>query len=536
MRYDFLREPISEDEPCGPDLEESFDQTYAQWTGEASGLVPERYYTPRMGGGVTVFDRATIDYPEQERRLTELLKRSKDIRVLVLDARFQLLEGDLVGFSEALSGVEILTTGFWDAFHPLPFDGTDYIMRVNTLEALNDNVLVTPALHRVPLVSGRSQITYRNFLVATGALTPYEGEEVMSRDSISRALMPAKESRDYERIREQLLLTRDTAVTCLATLGVIRQTFIDKAGHTNAPKFELRYPGVGGVEQVTGLDAILKAIVAFLNEHLGEEQAIVADGETAEDGAVSDTTARRPGEIATHAAAAAALKAAEDYFLRREPSSPVLILAHQARLLIGRPLVEALETLLPEPAARASLRFESGFPFSIDLSRMKLVTDNVMASVQPAESESWSSEATDSSSSESSDSSWSTSSWEESASSEEASSSEDATSEEAASAGDESEVPAESETPADETPAEDAVSAAVPASAPPVDPSVARTFVAETRLEASYLLSAVETFFRQVEPSSPIPTLLVRARSYFGKDFSAILNEMMPPEPGYGSE
>jgi hypothetical protein len=29
---------------------------------------------------------------------------------------------------------------------------------------------------------------------------------------------------------------------------------------------------------------------------------------------------------------------------------------------------------------------------------------------------------------------------------------------------------------------------------------------------------------------------LIRARGYFGKDFSAILNEMMPPEPVAGSE
>jgi predicted component of type VI protein secretion system len=62
------------------------------------------------------------------------------------------------------------------------------------------------------------------------------------------------------------------------------------------------------------------------------------------------------------------------------------------------------------------------------------------------------------------------------------------------------------------------------------------TFTAATRIEASQLLSSVESFFRQVEPSSPIPTLLIRARSYFGKDFSSILNEMMPPEPVASSE
>lgn len=515
MRYDFLREPISEDEPCGPDLEEAFDAIYAQWTAEASGLIPERFYTPRMGGGVTVFDRASIDYSEQERRLIELLRKSKDLRLLVLDARFQLLAGNLTGFSEALTGVEILATAFWEGFHPVPFDGTDYVMRVNTLEAFNDNALVIPAFHRVPLLTGRrTQITYRNFLVATGALTPYEGEEVMTRDFISRTLAPPKESPESEPTREKLISTRDTAVTCLATLGAIRQTFIDKAGHVNAPKFEVHYQDVKGVEQITGLEPILKAMIAFLNENLGEAEAAIEDEGT--DGGDTAGAPVHRGSIANHGAAATALKAAEDYFLRTEPSSPALILVHQARLLIGRPLTEALETLMPEPATRATLRFESGHPFSIDLARMKLVTDNLLASAAaeaaPEADDGWSG-----SSDYSSDSS--------SSYSEEA-----------------SESSSEGETSSDDAgSSEDTIEdAATPSLSAPVGTTVelksTTAFTAATRTEASQLLSSVESFFRQVEPSSPIPTLLIRARSYFGKDFSAILNEMMPPDPVASTE
>ena len=64
-----------------------------------------------------------------------------------------------------------------------------------------------------------------------------------------------------------------------------------------------------------------------------------------------------------------------------------------------------------------------------------------------------------------------------------------------------------------------------------IDSGAVPSFSASTRQQASQLLSAVESFFRVVEPSSPVTLLLARARSYFGKDFASILNELMPPPP-----
>ena len=55
--------------------------------------------------------------------------------------------------------------------------------------------------------------------------------------------------------------------------------------------------------------------------------------------------------------------------------------------------------------------------------------------------------------------------------------------------------------------------------------------VVSNRNEASANLSAVEEFFRAREPASPIPVLLLRARTYLDKDFSAIVAELIPPPP-----
>ncbi len=108
----------------------------------------------------------------------------------------------------------------------------------------------------------------------------------------------------------------------------------------------------------------------------GEEAA----GEARDDG---KTAAAALKSIPNHESAKAALKAAEGYFRRNEPSSPALILVHQAGNLIGRPLTEALTALMPTASAKAALRIEGGYQFDIDLARMKSITESALAAPLP---------------------------------------------------------------------------------------------------------------------------------------------------------
>ena len=49
-----------------------------------------------------------------------------------------------------------------------------------------------------------------------------------------------------------------------------------------------------------------------------------------------------------------------------------------------------------------------------------------------------------------------------------------------------------------------------------------------TRAEANDTMAQVAQFYRAVEPSSPLPLLLDRARGLAGRDFLTILEEMLP--------
>jgi type VI secretion system protein ImpA len=64
------------------------------------------------------------------------------------------------------------------------------------------------------------------------------------------------------------------------------------------------------------------------------------------------------GSIKSQAEAAAALLAVETNFAVNEPSSPAVILVHQARALVGKPLTHSHEILLPEAAPRAIIRIQ----------------------------------------------------------------------------------------------------------------------------------------------------------------------------------
>ena len=134
---------------------------------------------------------------------------------------------------------------------------------------------------------------------------------------------------------------------------------------------------------------------------------------------------------------------AEPWMTASEPSAPTLLLVRQSRMLIGRPLVEALELLLPELAEKAAISFGSSSGFVMSMNRLRSLSEGGQGQ------------------------------------------------------------------------------AAADLIGPPA-------FHCETRDKAASLMSAVEAFFKQAEPSSPIPVLLFKAKTYLNRDFAAIIAEILP--------
>jgi type VI secretion system protein ImpA len=153
--------------------------------------------------------------------------------------------------------------------------------------------------------------------------------------------------------------------------------------------------------------------------------------------------------VSDQSAAIRALAAAEAYFAMHEPSAPALILVHQARVLVGKPLVEALLALLPEKAASAMIKLDSDSKFEISMARMQELSQTATTNA----------------------------------------------------GGDNAFVGPKQEE---------------------------EGFNAQTRIDATALILAVEGYYRSRESSSPIPLLLSKARDYLSRDFNAIIKDLIP--------
>jgi len=124
------------------------------------------------------------------------------------------------------------------------------------------------------------------------------------------------------------------------------------------------------------------------------------------------------------------------------------LLVTQARQLVGRPLVEALEALLPADASKAVIDLGSATGFRLTMDRMKALTG----------------------------------------------------------AGYDASI----------------TGPGLAARPDPLPPRIA------SRSELAAHMRAVELWYRQNEPASPIPLLLSRGRNWLDKDFESILAELLP--------
>jgi type VI secretion system protein ImpA len=534
MRFDNLSQPVSETDPAGPDLDEEGDSAYLNYMLVAPDRLPTSYLVQAPGTQERrPFDRSSIELDKELDKIAELLERTRDIRLLTLDARFNAAAGKLIGFIEATQGLSIVVTTFWDTLHPRPADG-DMIVRQNTVESLDDLGQIVLHLQNATIAGGgrTRPVSLRHYLLATGKAEAREDEEQVPLDQISATMTNEANAADVTALHAGLEASR-------TALDAVRATFMEKAGAEFAPSFD----------RLLDLYKQMREMIGAFRADLAPPKAEGAEEGTEGYADGSGSALALTGAVKTHADAAAALAAAESYFLRLEPSSPALILVHQSRLLIGQPLTFALEALMPEPSQRAALRFDSGFKFDIDLSRMKTVTDDALANGIPAE------EPEQSSSGGDGWDSWNTSSSDQAAPSEESASSSSGWDDWGSSSSSEENPEASAEisegSPADGSPSDgtsegssegeisletlipDEPAHSSPASLPtplPV-PAGAATFKATTRGQASELIQATETFFRAAEPSSAIPLLLSKARTYISKDFASILSELMPREP-----
>ncbi|HXW72966.1 MAG TPA: type VI secretion system ImpA family N-terminal domain-containing protein [Methylocella sp.] len=359
LSLDTLTAPISAADSCGPDLDVVGDAGYLTFMAAAEGLLPATFYYPKSHGDPSrrdkPFDRSTVDFASQYEVIANLGKRTRDLRVLVLLAKFRVLDRSLSGFIDAIDAVAVLLEQYWDTVHPRGEDG-DFTIRLVTLQSLDDMVPVILPLHYVPLFEDKraGAVTYRSHLLAEGEVTPRGDEDKLDLSLIKNAFAEAALPILVER--------RDQFKRLSSALARIKDAFAKNGGRTEAIAFDRLTPLVEKIR------ALLESHVAMREPSAAEAAPPAGPSEEgAGDGAPA---AAQAGDIANFADAAAALAAVAAYYARYEPSNPALLLVRQAEQLIGKSFFDAIRLLVPAHADEIKVQIGKVHGFDLPLERL----------------------------------------------------------------------------------------------------------------------------------------------------------------------
>jgi type VI secretion system protein ImpA len=319
-----LLQPVSEESPCGEDLE--YDGVFAEMTRAAEGK-------PEQQMGEQVIEAQPPDWGEVRAKALELLSRTKDLRVgLHLTQAVSVTEG-MVGLGDSLALIKGLIERYWDGVHPRldPDDDNDPTMRMNILASLCDEGSVLRSIREAPLVDSRAlgRFGLRDIEIALGQAQAPEGSEPANMAMIEGAFLDCD--------LESLQGTADAVNRSLEHLQSIDALLLEKVGSHQVP-------------DLAALPAVLKAAKQVLSEQLTRRGVGEAAPAAAEGGAEAVAAAPQPiaGEVNSREDVIRVLDKACDYFARNEPSSPVPLLLRRAKRLVSKDFMDIIRDIAPE--------------------------------------------------------------------------------------------------------------------------------------------------------------------------------------------
>lgn len=357
MRLDDLLKPISPDAPCGDDLLAVDDPDYVDYYFNVEDRLPTSYFNQTRG---TLFDPKSIDHKAETAQIDPLLKRSRDLRLLGVEAKFQILACRFKAFGEVVLGMAGLLAAYPDDVHP-----TDPVERQNAIEELNAMPTVIFPLDYAALVTDRryGDLIYRPVGIAAGKITAREGEAPGDANAVIGALGSSENQAAADQFYKLLTDMQQALKTITAVCKAGKKPF--------QPKLD-RLEG-----KITDLvDMVVQArpdLIAPAEATADDAAGADPDAPPGTAGAMGATItiAATPAEVPNHRAAFRLLRAIEHYFATTEPASLALVLVTQSRLLIGRPLVEALDALMESSSGYAKITFGTENGFAISMSRMR---------------------------------------------------------------------------------------------------------------------------------------------------------------------
>ena len=336
IRFAELALPISEDQPCGPDLE--YDTEF---------VVLQARATPREAAqyGDFVAPTEALNWPELERDCQRLLLRTKDIRLLTLFLRCRTRLDQAEGLRDGLALLYALLTAFPEQIHPqLEIDGEEEPdLRANALAVLADPQGLLADVREITLGSNATRLQVRDIEHAFGVPRPAD------------ALAPESVRLQLEALREQGLpqiSAMDEA--CVLAQAILRWSEAALPDHTPDLKPLVR------LLQLIGHPELVAPTTAANMPQANPPSVAAALQSAPAARALHAVHAEAPPDCAEFTdamptnrhTALTQIRLARTWFEVHEPSSPVSLLLRQAESLVGKPFSEVFQAIPAELVER----------------------------------------------------------------------------------------------------------------------------------------------------------------------------------------
>ena len=323
---DRLLAPVSNDSPCGDDLE--YDLAFIELQNAARGK-PEQQF------GDTVIPGEAPEWRVVLAQSTALLERSKDLRVAALLMRSATRLGGLPAFVTTGRWLNTLVQRYWDSIHPLldAEDDNDPTMRVNALQALADNGMLVADLREavVANVRGLGPLRVKDIEGAMAAGHTRGDDSGPTQEQVTRGL---------SEILAQQAEALNPALQCSSVIAELQQTVNDRCGRGDLLDLSpLRRPA-----------QVVQQLCKTLKAQTGGTDEVASTGQADADGPAPVAAAAPPANrgIATREDAIRTLDRVIEFLEKNEPSNPAPLLIQRAKRLIGASFMDIMADLAPD--------------------------------------------------------------------------------------------------------------------------------------------------------------------------------------------
>lgn len=326
-----LLNPISEELPSGSDLE--YDPAYMALEADARPKAEQQF-------GDTVIPAVEPEWRSLVGSATDLLQRTKDVRVAVLALRAATRTQGIQGFALGLNLTVGLIDRFWDTIHPQldAQDNNDPTMRVNALAPLTDSAMVLRDVYDCLVGTSRNvgPVRVRDIAIAHNKLAAGSGDPGYSAAQVEGALQ------DIHAADPALL---EAAISTAAAVQKLESIIEEKTGRSDFID----------LKPLRGITLLLRQTCQTAT---GTDSQ--ADGQDAGDATAQGAGGAIRGEISSRQDALLMLDKVISYLERTEPGNPAPLLIKRAKRLVGVSFMDIMADLAPD--AVTSIQIVTGRP------------------------------------------------------------------------------------------------------------------------------------------------------------------------------